>query len=77
VDDAWEILPDHVAAYLKTLPDNHWHCAELSVGGFYLALSDYLKKQKGKLGDKHGRKTIMGLEHGSQGDSGTGVGNPV
>ncbi len=41
IEQAWEITPDKVAAYLETLPDDHYHCAELSVGGFYLALSDF------------------------------------
>ncbi|MBU0973468.1 MAG: iron-sulfur cluster assembly scaffold protein [Proteobacteria bacterium] len=41
VEKAWEILPDHVALFLETLPDDHYHCAELAVGAFYLALSDY------------------------------------
>ncbi|HSL61462.1 MAG TPA: iron-sulfur cluster assembly scaffold protein [Desulfotignum sp.] len=41
VDQAWEITPEQVAAYLQTLPPDHVHCAELAVGGFYLALSDF------------------------------------
>ena len=40
IDAAWEITPDAVAGYLQTLPDSHYHCAELSVGAFYRALSD-------------------------------------
>ena len=39
-DRAWEITPGDVAAFLKTLPEDHLHCAELAVGGFYLALTD-------------------------------------
>ncbi len=39
-DEAWEISPETVAAYLETLPPDHIHCAELAVGALYLALSD-------------------------------------
>ncbi len=38
--DAWEISPDTLADYLETLPDDHYHCAELAVGAFYLALAN-------------------------------------
>lgn len=41
IDQAWEITPEQVVAYLKTLPEDHEHCAQLTVGGFYLALSDF------------------------------------
>jgi nitrogen fixation NifU-like protein len=41
VEAAWEITPEAVADYLKTLPADHFHCAELAVGAFYLALADY------------------------------------
>lgn len=40
LEQAWEIKPEDVAAYLETLPDDHFHCAELAVGAFYLALAD-------------------------------------
>jgi len=43
IEEAWNINPEKVAAFLETLPDDHYHCAELSVGGFYLALSDFQK----------------------------------
>jgi nitrogen fixation NifU-like protein len=46
VDQAWDVSPDQVASFLQTLPDDHFHCAELAVGAFYLALSDYSKKLK-------------------------------
>jgi nitrogen fixation NifU-like protein len=29
-----------VADYLEPLPEDHFHCAELAVGAFYLALAD-------------------------------------
>ena len=40
VDQAWDITPEQVIEYLETLDKDHHHCAELSVGSFYLALSD-------------------------------------
>jgi len=40
ITDAWEITPEAVAAYLKTLPEHENHCAELATGAFYLALKD-------------------------------------
>jgi nitrogen fixation NifU-like protein len=40
VEAAWRIDPDAVADYLETLPEDHYHCAELAVGAFYLALAD-------------------------------------
>ena len=39
VDQGWQITPEQVAEYLETLPEDHFHCAELAVGAFYLALS--------------------------------------
>jgi len=47
VEKAWEISPDQVADFLETLPEDHFHCAELALGGFYLALSDYENKRSG------------------------------
>jgi nitrogen fixation NifU-like protein len=41
VAEAWEITPETVAAYLETLPPDHYHCAELAVGTLYLALISY------------------------------------
>jgi len=40
LDEAWEIKPEDVIAYLETLPEDHTHCAELAIGAFYLALSN-------------------------------------
>ena len=39
IDQAWEITPEQVVEYLQTLPPDHEHCAQLAVGGLYLALS--------------------------------------
>ncbi|SDP73009.1 iron-sulfur cluster assembly scaffold protein [Desulforhopalus singaporensis] len=44
--DGWELTPENVSDYLKTLPADHFHCAELAVGAFYNALTDYNKRQK-------------------------------
>jgi nitrogen fixation NifU-like protein len=41
VEQAWNIAPEDVSDYLETLPETHFHCAELAVGAFYLALVDY------------------------------------
>ena len=46
VEEAWEITPEDVAAFLESLPANHFHCAELAVGALYLALADYRHLQR-------------------------------
>ncbi len=38
MEQAWEIKYEDIIKYLKTLPEQEHHCAELSVGAFYLAL---------------------------------------
>ncbi len=46
IKNAWKISPETVAQYLETLPEDHFHCAQLAVGALYLALSNItLKKQ--------------------------------
>lgn len=40
IESAWKITPEQVADFLETLPEDHFHCAELAVGALYLALSD-------------------------------------
>lgn len=40
VERAWEVSPEAVAAALETLPENHFHCAELAVGALYQALAN-------------------------------------
>ena len=47
VEAAWGITPEKVIEYLETLPPDHAHCAELSVGALYLALSNF-QELKGK-----------------------------
>ena len=41
VEEGWEITPEQVAEYLETLPEGHFHCAELAVGAFFLALANH------------------------------------
>jgi nitrogen fixation NifU-like protein len=50
LEEAWEITPEKIAAFLETLPPDHIHCAELAAGAFYLALADCqeIKKQPWK-----------------------------
>ncbi len=43
VKRAWEITAEDIITYLESLPPDEHHCAELAVGAFYLALSDYAK----------------------------------
>jgi nitrogen fixation protein NifU and related proteins len=38
--EAWELTPEQVAGFLETLPPDHFHCAELAIGAFYLALAN-------------------------------------
>ncbi len=44
LDVAWEVTPELVRDYLKTLPEENFHCAELAVGALYLAATDYKKR---------------------------------
>ena len=46
VEEAWEIIPDEVIEHLRTLQTENYHCAELAVGAFYLALTDYQEHQR-------------------------------
>jgi len=46
VEESWEITPQDLIAMLETLPADHHHCAELTVGTFYLALADCRKNDK-------------------------------
>jgi nitrogen fixation NifU-like protein len=40
LEEAWELRPEDVVAYLETLPAANHHCAELAVGALYRALAD-------------------------------------
>ncbi len=46
LSDGWQLTPENVSDYLETLPADHFHCAELAVGAFYKALTDYNRRQK-------------------------------
>jgi nitrogen fixation protein NifU and related proteins len=41
VEEAWEITAEDIIHYLETLPSEENHCAELAIGAFYLALTNY------------------------------------
>lgn len=40
IEQCWEITPNDIIHILETLPIDHYHCAELTVGTFYLALTN-------------------------------------
>lgn len=46
VEDAWHVIPEDIADFLETLPEDHFHCAELTAGALYLALNNYRELQK-------------------------------
>ncbi len=46
ITDAWQLSPENVINYLETLPEDHHHCAELAVGAFYKALTNYNRRLK-------------------------------
>jgi len=50
IEEAWEVKPEDVVDFLESLPEEHFHCAELAVGALYLALANYreMKKQPWK-----------------------------
>ncbi|MEA2061222.1 MAG: iron-sulfur cluster assembly scaffold protein [Thermodesulfobacteriota bacterium] len=52
VERAWNITPEHIADFLKTLPSDEHHCAELAVGAFYLALGDLERNTKKIIAEK-------------------------
>lgn len=46
IAEVWKITPDDIVNYLETLPADHIHCAELTIGAFYLALANYKEMEK-------------------------------
>jgi nitrogen fixation NifU-like protein len=40
IEESWNVTPNDIISFLETLPIDHLHCAELTVGTFYLALAD-------------------------------------
>ncbi len=53
---AWNITPQHLADFLQTLPTDHFHCAELVTGAFYLALADFQARQRDGWKRLYGRR---------------------
>jgi len=46
IEEAWEITTQDVIEFLETLPEENYHCAELAVGAFYLALANCREFQR-------------------------------
>jgi nitrogen fixation NifU-like protein len=46
LEEAWQITPENVAAFLESLPEDHFHCAELAVGALYKALVNVRENQQ-------------------------------
>lgn len=46
VEEAWKIVPENIADFLATLPQDHFHCAELAIGALYLSLRNYQEQQQ-------------------------------
>jgi len=46
VAEAWNIAPEDVIKFLETLSQENYHCAQLAVGAFYLALANYQELQR-------------------------------
>jgi nitrogen fixation protein NifU and related proteins len=46
IEEAREITPEDVIEFLETLPKENYHCAELAVGVFYMALGDCQEHQR-------------------------------
>ena len=46
IEEAWDITPEDVVEFLETLPKENYHCADLAVGAFYLALANYQELQR-------------------------------
>ena len=45
INDSWQLTPEDIIEYLENLPPDHYHCAELAVGAFYRALTNYSESQ--------------------------------
>lgn len=41
IEQSWNTTPNDIMDFLETLPVDHHHCAELTIGTFYRALADY------------------------------------
>ena len=45
IEVAWEIAAEDLIGFLETLPNENYHCAQLAVGAFYLALANWQERQ--------------------------------
>jgi len=55
IEQGWKITTKDVIDYLGTLPSEKIHCAELAIGSFYLALSDFQRLQRNPWKKKYKR----------------------
>ncbi len=46
IKEGREITQEDVIDFLETLPEENYHCAELAVGAFYMALNNYQDLQR-------------------------------
>jgi len=46
IEEARNIAPEDVIEFLETLPKENYHCAELALGAFYMALANYQELQR-------------------------------
>jgi len=46
IEEGWKITQEDVIDFLETLPEENYHCAELAVGAFYMALNNYQDLQQ-------------------------------
>ena len=56
IKEAWGIAPEDVIEFLETLPEENYHCAELTVGALYLALANYQERQRNSWKKPYQRK---------------------
>ena len=46
IEEGRKIIKEDVIDFLETLPEENYHCAELAVGAFYMALNNYQNLQR-------------------------------
>ena len=57
IAQAWGITPEKVIRFLKTLPQENAHCAELAVGALYLALVNFQEFKHAPWKKFYGKRT--------------------
>ena len=57
IAQAWGITPEKVIRFLKTLPQENTHCAELAVGALYLALVNFQEFKHAPWKKFYGKRT--------------------